>query len=134
VTGYTTPGGSFCYRFGAFTGGCVGAGELTASNPVAVTVDYGAKVFRVYGLAHDGVSRLELRTGGVTRPVPLARSAFFLQDASLGGVRPFSGTLTVHLRGGGIVRLPLRAGGGLRPSTKFLPILPGSMPAGDTAA
>ena len=134
VTGYTTRGGSFCFRFGPFTGGCVNPGELSSSSPVAVTIDHGPETFRVYGLAFDGVTGIELRAGGVTRPLFLARNAVYLENDSLGGLRSFSGTLVVHLRGGGVTRLPLRSAGGLRPSKKFLPIFPGSMPAGNTAA
>jgi hypothetical protein len=43
-------------------------------------------------------------------------------------------TPIVHLRGGAVVRMPIRASGGLRPSGTFLPILPGAMPAEDAAA
>ena len=134
VTGYTTRGGSFCFRFGPFTGGCINPGELSSASPVAVTLDYGP----------DDVPRLRpcLRrrdgdraaAGGVTRPRAPGRNAVYLEDDSLGGIRGFSGTLVVHLRGGGVTRLPLRSAGGLRPSKKFLPIFPGIMPAGNTAA
>ena len=100
MTGYTTPGGNFCFRFGPLTGGCVHPGELNASNPVAYTVDYGPKTFRVYGLAIDGVTSVSLRARGVTRRVLLVRNAVYIDDASLGGSGRFTGTLIVHLRGG----------------------------------
>jgi hypothetical protein len=135
VTGYTTPSGSFCFRFGPFTGGCIRPGELTPANPVAYTVDYGPKTFRVYGLAIDGVTAVSLRARGVTRRVLLVRNAVYIDDGSLGGLRPLTGTLIVHLRGGAVARMPIRASGGLRPTPeKVLPILPGAMPVGDTAA
>ena len=126
VTGYTTRGGSFCFRFGPFTGGCINPGELSSASPVAVTLDDGPTTFRVYGLAFDGVTGIELRAGGVTRPVLLSRNAVYLENDSLGGIRGFSGTLVVHLRGGGVTRLPLHSAGGLRPSKKFLPVFPAS--------
>ena len=134
VTGYTTPSGSFCFRFGPFTGGCIRPGELTPANPVAYTVDYGPKTFRVYGLAIDGVTSVTLRARGVTRRVLLVRNAVYIDDGSLGGLGPLTGSLTVHLSGGAVARMPIRASGGLRPSARFLPILPGAMPVGDTAA
>lgn len=134
VTGYTTPGGNFCFRFGPLTGGCVHPGELNASNPVTYTVDYGPKTFRVYGLAFDGVTGISLRARGVTRRVLLLRNAVYIDDASLGGSGRFTGALIVHLRGGQVLRLPIRSAGGLRPIRTFLPILPGATPAGDTAA
>jgi hypothetical protein len=133
VTGYTTPGGSFCFRFGPFTGGCIRPGDLTAANPVAFTVDYGPKTFRVYGLAIDGVTAVSLRARGITRRVLVVRNAVYIDDGSLGGLRPLTAMLIVHLRGGAIARMPIRASGGLRPTGKVLPILPGAMPAGDTA-
>jgi hypothetical protein len=134
VTGYTTPSGAFCFRFGRFTGGCVHPGELTAANPVSYTVDYGPRTFRVYGLAYDGVTGISLRTGGVTRPVLFAHNALYFEDSSLGGARQLTGTLIVHLRGGAITNLPIRVSGGPRPTGKVVPILPGLVPAGDTAA
>jgi hypothetical protein len=134
VTGYTTPSGAFCFRFGPLTGGCVHPGELTAANPVSFTVDYGPKTFRVYGLAYDGVTEISLRTAGVTRPVLVAHNALYFEDSSLGSARQFTGTLIVHLRGGAITKLPIHMSGGPRPTGNVLPILPGLMPEGNTAA
>lgn len=134
VSGYITPHGTFCYRFGALTGGCVAADELTPSNPISYSYDYGPKTFRVYGLAIDGVMEVSLQARGVTRRVELARNAIYLADDSLGGTGRFSGALIVRMRSGATVRLPIRASGGLRPTGTILPILPGLIPARDTAA
>jgi hypothetical protein len=109
-------------------------GELDARNPISYTVDYGPQTFRVYGLAIDDVLAVSLRVRGVTRSVRLVSNAIYFADDSLGGTRRFRGTLIVHLRGGATERLPIRSRGGLRPTKKFLPIFPGLVPAGDTAA
>jgi hypothetical protein len=134
VTGYTAASGSFCFRFGPLTGGCLDPGKLSAANPVSSTVDYGPHTFRVYGLAYDGVTRIALRTGSVTRPVLLARNAFYLDEPALAGTRRLTATLIVRLHGGAVMHLPVHMSGGLRPADKVLPLLPGVMPAGDTAA
>jgi hypothetical protein len=134
VVGYTTPGGSFCYVFGSLTGGCVQPGELTSATPVAPTIEYGPRTFRIYGLAMDGVTSISLRARGATWRGNVVRNAFYLQANELGGTRLLTGALIVRLRSGAIVRVPVRARGGLRPSQAFLPILPGVVPAGDTAA
>ena len=86
VTGYTTRGGSFCFRFGPFTGGCIKPGELSSPAPWRSRWTHGPETFRVYGLAFDGVTGIELRAGGVTRPLFLARNAVYLEDDSLGGL------------------------------------------------
>ena len=134
VSGFTTRSGSFCYRFGSFTGGCVSPGELSAANPIDYTSDYGPKTFRVYGLATDDVTAVSLRVRGVTRRVRLVRNAIYLSDDALGGTRPFRGVLIVHLRGGATRRVPVVAGGGLRPGGSVLPNFPGIMPVRNTAA
>jgi hypothetical protein len=134
VVGYTTPGGSFCYVFGRLTGGCLQPGQLTAANPVVPTVEYGPRTFRMYGLAMDGVIQISLRARGATWRGRVVRNAFYLQANALGSTRLLTGTLIVRLHSGAIVRMPVRALGGLRPAHAFLPILPGVLPAGDTAA
>lgn len=134
VVGYTTPGGSFCYVFGSLTGGCLQPGQLTSATPVSPTVEYGPRTFRIYGLAMDGVTSISLRARGATWRGNLVRNAFYLQANALGGTGILTGTLIVRLHGGAIVRVPVRARGGLRPARAFLPILPGVLPAGDTAA
>ena len=134
VVGYTTPGGSFCYVFGSLTGGCLQPGELTSATPVSPTVEYGPRTFRIYGLAMDGVTSISLRARGATWRGNLVRNAFYLQAKALAGTRVLTGTLIVRLEGGAVVRVPVRARGGLRPAHAFLPILPGVLPAGDTAA
>lgn len=134
VVGYTTPSGRFCYRFGSLTGGCIGAGTLTRANPVAYSTDYGPGTLHVYGMAIDDVAAVSLRVRGVTRPVLVARNAFYFSDDSLGSTRALSATLLVRMRGGATRRVPIHWQGGLRPGHKFLPLLPGTMPARDTAA
>jgi hypothetical protein len=134
VVGYTTPAGSFCYVFGSLTGGCLQPGQLTSARPLSPTVEYGPRTFRIYGLAMDGVRSISLRARGATWRGNLVRNAFYLQANALGGTRILTGTLIVRLRGGAIVHVPLRALAGLRPTRAFLPILPGALPAGDTAA
>jgi hypothetical protein len=134
VTGYLAASGAFCFRFGPLTGGCIAPGELTAASPVSYTVDYGPSAFHVYGLAYDGVTRISLRTHGGTRPVLLAHNAFYLDDPALAGVHRLTAMLIVHLRGGAVRHLPIHMSGGLRPTDKALPLLPGVLPAGDTAA
>lgn len=134
VVGYTTPGESFCYVFGSLTGGCLEPGELTSATPISPTVEYGPRRFRVYGLAMDGVTSISLSARGATWRGSVVRNAFYLQANALGGSRLLTGTLMVRLHDGALVRVPVRARGGLRPSAGFLPILPGTVPAGDTAA
>jgi len=134
VVGYTTPGGSFCYVFGSLTGGCLQPGQLTPATPISPTVEYGPRTFRIYGLAMDGVTSISLTARGATWRGNLVRNAFYLQADALGGTRVLTGTLIVRLHGGAIVRVPVRARGGLRPTHAFRPILPGVRPAGDTAA
>jgi hypothetical protein len=133
VSGYTTASGSFCFRFGSLTGGCVVPGELTPANPVEFTVDLGPQTFRVYGLAIDDVTAVSLRVRGVTRRVLLVRNAIYFSDSSLGGRHGIAGTLIVRLRGGATRRMAVHVSG-RGPTEKFLPVFPGAMPAGDTAA
>jgi len=134
VVGYTTPGGSFCYVFGSLTGGCLQPGQLTSATPVSPTVEYGPRTFRIYGLAMDGVTSISLTARGATWRGNLVRNAFYLQANALAGTQVLTGTLIVRMHGGAVVRVPVRARGGLRPARAFLPILPGVLPAGDTAA
>ena len=110
-------------------------GELSSANPVGATLDYGPTTFRVYGLAIDGVTGIE-PAGRAASPGAgsWAATPSTSQTTRCGGDGRFSGTLIVHMRGGAITRLPLRVADGLRPSETFLPILPGVMPAGNTAA
>lgn len=132
VSGYTTPGGSFCFAFAGLTGGCLPAGTLTAAVPIDLTTDYGPHTFRVYGLAMDGVASISLRARGVTRRVPMGRNAFYFDDGSLGGTREFSGTVVVRMRNGATRRIPFRVGVVAVP--RPLPNLTGLMPVEDTAA
>ena len=65
----------------------------------------------------------------------LVRNAVYIDDGSLGGVRPLTATLIVHLRGGAIARMASALPVSLRPTpANVLPNLPGAMPVGDTAA
>jgi hypothetical protein len=134
VVGYTTAGGSFCYLFGSLTGGCLRPGELTSATPVSPTVEYGPRAFRIYGLALDGVASISLSARGATWRGSVVRNAFYLQADALAGTRLLTGTLIVRLHDGAVVRVPVRARGGQRRGTGFRPIIPGVLPAGDTAA
>lgn len=133
VTGYTTPGGSFCFRFAGLTGGCLPAGKLTAAEPIDASTDYGPRAFRIYGLAMDGVAAISLQARGVTRRVLMGRNAFYFEDNSLGGTRGFAGALVVRMRDGSTRHVPFRVGPPAPPL--LLPTtLPGFMPVGDTVA
>jgi hypothetical protein len=129
VSGYTTPEGSFCFAFKGLTGGCLPAGSLSATEPIDLSTDYGPKMFRIYGLAMDGVNAISLRARGVTRPVLMGRNAFFLEDGSLGGTRGFAGTLIAHMQDGTTRRVPFSVGMSRLP--RFLSLLPGAMPVGE---
>jgi hypothetical protein len=133
ITGYTTPRGRFCFLFGPLTGGCVQPGELSPPTPVSYSMDFGPTTFRIYGLAYDGVTGISLRARGLTRPVHVVRNALYLSERSFAGGPEFNGTLIVHLRGGAVTRMRVHIAGGHRPTGKVLPLLPGVMPAGNTA-
>jgi hypothetical protein len=136
LSGFTTASGSFCFRFGRLTGGCVQPGELTPENPLSYTYDYGPATFRVYGLAMDGVRSVSLRARGVTHRVLLVRNAIYFAEPSLGGTGRLAATLLVRMHAGTTLSIPILARGGIAPTGNVLPRLrlPGAMPAGDTAA
>jgi hypothetical protein len=134
VVGFTTPSGSFCFRFGKLTRGCLQPGVLTADNPVDTTIDYGPGTFRIYGLAIDDVTAVSLRTGGVTRRAIIEHNAFFLEAKSLGGTRGFSAKLIVGLRDGTTRHLPVHLGPLDPDPPKSFPPLPGVLPAMNAAA
>jgi hypothetical protein len=132
VAEYSTDDGSFCFVFGKLTGGCLQPGTLTAANPLDLTTDYRPKVFRVYGLAADGVRAISLRARGLTRRALVGRNAFYLEDDSLGGTRGFFATLTVNMRDGTTRHVRFVVGG--EGTRHILPSFAGLAPAADTAA
>lgn len=134
ITGYATPGGSFCFTFSGRSGGCVNRTSLSPANPIDPMMDYGPRTFRVYGLVMDGVTTISVRARGITHRAAVARNAFYLEADALGGTRTLSATLIVGLRDGTTKRLPIR----LHPFAWVAPHrllkMPGSLPAEDTAA
>jgi hypothetical protein len=135
VIGYTTPSGTFCYRFVALAAGCLSREALTNARPLIPTVDHMAGLVRIYGLATNDVIGVTARTHGVTRRAAMGRNAFYFQMNSLGGRRGFTLTLVAHLRDGGTRQMRVLVGDMDRRLPRALPALPGALaPVEDTAA
>jgi hypothetical protein len=134
VVGYTAANGSFCYRFGELTAGCLHPGVLTSDNPLAATTDYGPATFRVYGIAADDVAGVSLQGRGMTVHAIVTRNAFFLERKSFGGTRGLSATLIARMRDGTTRHVPLRIGAIEHSGWKSSPRLPGGIPGANTAA
>lgn len=100
VLGYTAANGRFCFEFRKLTGGCLGAGVLTAERPLDITTDYGPSEFNVYGLALDGVTAVSVQIDGTSRPADFAHNAFVFSDAALGGTEGISGTVSATMSDG----------------------------------
>ena len=90
----------------------------------------------VYGIAMDGVVAVTLHARGTTRNAVVKLNSFYLEANSLGNRarlqrharRALPETETTR-------RIPLRVGGFTTgKSPKLLPVLPGVMPGGNTAA
>jgi hypothetical protein len=136
VIGYTTPSGTFCFRFVALTGGCLSRDTLTDARPLAPTVDHLDSRVRIYGLATDDVVGVTVRTAWVTRRAAMGRNAFYVQMNSPEARGGFTLTLVAHLRGGKSreMRILVSDTESSRPK-QALPALPGALsPVEDTAA
>jgi hypothetical protein len=133
IEGYTTQAGKFCFRFRALMGGCVRQGTLNVSHPVEAFTDNGPGLFRIYGLAIDGVTAVSVRVRGKTRRASVGRNAFFLSANALSAPHGVSGTVIVRFEDGTTHERYFRAGG-YDLTQKPTPKLPGGMPVGDTAA
>jgi hypothetical protein len=135
VIGYTTPSGTFCYRFVTLGAGCLSRATLTHAQPLNPTVDHLNGRIRIYGFATDDVTGVSVQAPGLTRRAAMGRNAFYLQMNSLGGGRGFTLTLRAHLRDGGIRRMRVWVAAMDTPLPQALPPLPGALtPVEDTAA